>query len=70
MAEQAYKPSQAVPISGVYRVEHNGHREAHEATLLRGEIFPPCAVCGTQVRFTLKHRANDIRRDRDFPAAD
>src|SRR5579863_4550916 len=63
MAEQAYKPSQAVPISGVYRVEHNGHREAHEATLLQGESFPACNICGGEVRFTLKHRAPDIRGD-------
>jgi hypothetical protein len=66
MAEQVYKPSQAVPISGVYRVEHNGHREAHEATLLQGKIFPACAVCGNQVRFLLKHRAHDIHSDKDF----
>lgn len=67
MAEQGYKPSQAVPISGVYRVEHNGHREAHEATLLQGETFPVCAVCGNEVPFTLRHRASDIRDDEDFP---
>ena len=66
MAEQGYKPLQAVPISGVYRVEHNGHREPHEATLLQGEIFPVCAVCRNAVRFTLEHRANDIREDEDF----
>jgi hypothetical protein len=70
MAEQGYKPSQAVPISGVYRVEHNGHREAHEATLLKGETFPACAVCGDEVRFVLKHRANDIRGDKDFVPGD
>lgn len=66
MAEQVYKPSQAVPISGVYRVEHNGHREAHEATLLQGETFPACAICGDKVRFSVTHRANDIRGDKDF----
>ncbi len=66
MAEQVYKPSQAVPVSGVYRVDHNGHREAHEATLLHGETFPVCALCGEAVRFTLKHRAKSIRSDKDF----
>ncbi|HTV66397.1 MAG TPA: hypothetical protein VMD98_12380 [Bryocella sp.] len=66
MAEQAYKPSQAVPVSGVYRVEHNGHRQAHEATLRQGEVFPGCGICGDDVRFTLQHRANDIDGDRDF----
>lgn len=67
MAEQAYKPSEAVPVSGVYRVEHKGHRETHEATLLQGETFPACAVCEQHVRFTLARRANTIRGDHDFP---
>lgn len=66
MAEQVYRPLQAVPISGVYRVEHNGHRQAHEATLLQGETFPACGVCGDQVRFLLKHHAHDIRSDSDL----
>jgi len=66
MAEQVYKPSQAVPVSGVYRVEHNGHWEAHEATLLYGEIFSLCALCGEAVRFILKHRAKSTRSDKDF----
>jgi hypothetical protein len=70
MAEHAYRPSEAVPVSGVYRVEHNGHRESHDATLLRGEIFPSCAVCEGGVRFILKHQADNIRndKDKDFPA--
>jgi hypothetical protein len=66
MAEQDYKPAERVPVSGVYRVEHDGHREAHEATLLEGEFFPGCATCEHRVRFTLKHRAINIRRDKDF----
>ncbi len=67
MAERAYRPSEAVPVSGVYRVEHNGHRETHDATLLEGQVFPACAICEGCVRFTLKRRARDIRHDRDFP---
>jgi hypothetical protein len=66
MAEQDYKPAERVPVSGVYRVEHNGHREAHEATLLEDEVFPACAVCEERVRFILKHRALNIRQDKDF----
>jgi len=66
MAEQAYKPSEAVPVSGVYRVDHQNHRQAHEATLLEGESFPACAVCQDLVRFTLKHRSINIRDDKDF----
>ena len=68
MAEHAYKPSEAVPVSGVYRVEHHGHRETHEATLLEGEVFPACAICAQQVRFTLKQEARGFQCDKDFPA--
>ncbi len=67
MAEQVYKPSERVPFSGVYRVEHDGHRDVHEVTLLQGEVFPACATCEEQVRFTLKHRAGSIHQDHDFP---
>jgi len=66
MAEQVYRPSEAVPVSGVYRVEHLGHREAHEAILLEGELFPSCGVCEGRVRFTLQRSANKIRNDKDF----
>lgn len=66
MAEQAYKPSERVPVSGVYRVEHNGHRVEHDVTMLEGETFPACSVCTDKVRFILKHRAAGIRQDRDF----
>ena len=66
MAEQAYKPSERVPISGVYRVVHNGHRPDHEATLLADEVFPSCLVCGDKVRFDLSHSAESIVEDKDF----
>jgi len=67
MAENRYKPSEQVPVSGVYRVDHNGHRDSHEATLLEGEVFPACAVCEDRVRFVLRHRAGGIHLDKDFP---
>jgi len=66
MAEHAFKPSEMVPVSGVYRVEHHGHRESHYATLLEGEIFPACATCEKSVRFTLKHKADKTGKDRDL----
>jgi hypothetical protein len=66
MAEQVFKPSEQVPISGVYRVLHNGHRHDHEATLLQGEVFPLCVICHNAVRFSLTHQAVSIRHDKDF----
>jgi len=66
MAEHVYKPAEPVTVSGVYRVEHRDHRDAHEVTLLEGECFPACAICQDGVRFTLRHPAGKIRQDRDF----
>ena len=43
----------AVPESGIYRVHHFDHRDPQEVTLLRSELFPPCAKCGDSVHFEL-----------------
>jgi hypothetical protein len=66
MAEQWYKPGEEAPVSGVYVVVHAGHRSDHQATLLQGESFPSCSVCGDQVRFRISHTALAIREDTDF----
>jgi CheY-like chemotaxis protein len=49
--ESRYKPGDAVPESGVYRVLHTRHRAPHESTLREGETFPACKKCGSDVRF-------------------
>ncbi len=67
MAAHAYKPSEAVPVSGVYRVEHQDHRETHDAILRAGEVFPACSVCDQRVRFTLKRPAKNSDDER-YPA--
>ena len=50
-------------------MEHRDHRQAHEATLLQGQVFPACAICHDAVRFVLKYRAIKIEQDKDFPPA-
>ena len=55
MAEQVYKPGDAVPESGIYRVQHSGHRSDHDLTLTQGSTFPSCQRCGDKVRFTAVH---------------
>src|SRR5438105_5286258 len=49
--EERYKPGQAVPQTGIYKVLHFRHRAAHHNTLLRGSKFPACKKCGERVRF-------------------
>jgi len=53
MKARTFKPGQSIPISGIYRVEHDSHRLMHEATLLENALFPQCRQCGTAVRFHL-----------------
>jgi hypothetical protein len=48
-----FVPGDTVPISGVYRAEHDNHRFMHEATLLGNTLFPRCKQCGNAVRFHL-----------------
>lgn len=49
-----YRPGDAVPESGIYRVTHDSHRLMHEATLLGGQRFPICRTCKQDVRFELR----------------
>ena len=65
-AEQIFKSGDEVPESGVYTVIHEGHRSSHAATAFKGERFPPCAQCGSQVRFMLVRPATLISEDSDF----
>ena len=32
---------------------HDGHRQAHTVTVLKGDSFPPCKKCGDRVRYQL-----------------
>lgn len=52
-------PGDTVPVSGVYRVEHDSHRLMHEATLLLDTLFPRCKHCKDAVRFSLIRSVQD-----------
>ena len=64
--ERTFLPGDAVPTSGVYRVQHYRHRTTHEITILEKEKFPSCRTCGQQVRFELVRAAEHPDRDRDL----
>jgi len=65
-AEQIFRSGDEVPESGVYTVTHEGHRLSHAATIFKGERFPQCVHCGTQVRFVLVRPVALISEDSDF----
>lgn len=56
MKRRKFKPGEKVPVSGIYRVEHDSHRLMHEAALLEKGLFPQCRKCNSQVRFQLVRR--------------
>ena len=41
--------------TGLYRVNHEAHRAAHEAILWAGETFPACRNCGNAASFQFLH---------------
>ena len=61
-----YRPGDWVPYSGIYRVIHHEHLNAHEVTSVSGERFPECRQCRSQVRFALLSAARSIRKHAMF----
>lgn len=48
-----FRVGETIQETGIYRVFHCRHRVSHEVTLLSGERFPRCSVCGDKVHFEL-----------------
>jgi hypothetical protein len=64
---KVFLPGQPVLESGIYEVIHDqGHRQAHEAVMYRGDLFPACDQCEMKVRFKLIRSAPYIFDDEDF----
>jgi hypothetical protein len=61
-----FKPGEAVPHSGIYRVSHDPeHAQEHEVTCLFGKRFPPCRGCD-QPRFVLVRAARHVETQEHF----
>lgn len=64
--QQAYKPGQMVPISGIYTAVHADHRSQHEVVAIRGEEFPVCRICRHEVRFYVAEIVPHMTHDFDL----
>ncbi len=65
--KQEYKPGDAVPTSGIYKVTHDkNHVAEHEVTCVSSEHFPPCNGCGPHPRFKLIRAARHIKKHASF----
>jgi hypothetical protein len=64
-----FKPGDAVPHSGIYRVTHDPiHAQEHEVTCLFGKHFPPCRGCG-EPRFVLVRAGRYVETQDHFKCA-
>ncbi len=63
---RAYKPGSMVPISGIYTVVHEYHRPNHEVLAVRGDEFPACRVCKSEVRFYVNQVIPHVTHDFDL----
>jgi PilZ domain len=62
-----YHPGELAPVSGIYRITHYaGHRDPHEAILIRGEEFPICRACHRNVSFEMTRNLSHATHDWDF----
>ena len=60
-------PGELAPVSGVYEVKHlTRHRAPHEAIAIRGEEFPLCRVCKTDLRYQLTYPLDHVHHDWDL----
>jgi len=48
-----YFPGNLAPRSGIYIAIHPKHRLVHEVTVVKGNCFPLCRICGAAVNFQL-----------------
>jgi hypothetical protein len=66
MTDEVFQPASEIPESGIYQVQHYRHRLYHDVIILRGQNFPVCSECGSNVRFRLVKAAPYIEFDRNF----
>jgi|GEM_PF-1177065 len=63
---------ETVGQTGLYQVNHQGHRPNHQAILWQGETFPSCRICGDAASFqflrlmTEEEAFEHAGYDRDF----
>ena len=62
-SKRKFRVAETIPITGIYEVVHLAHRASHQATLLKGEKFPPCNKCGDEVSFELVREVFVINDD-------
>ncbi|HMC30976.1 MAG TPA: hypothetical protein VKL99_09090 [Candidatus Angelobacter sp.] len=61
-----FRSGEPVPVSGLWRPEHEKCNNAAELWIRKEELFPPCPQCGSPAAFTLLEEVQHISEDSDF----
>jgi hypothetical protein len=61
-----FRSGESVPISGLWRPEHDRCSTAPELWISKLDHFPPCPTCGAPAKFTLLEEVKHISEDSDF----
>jgi len=56
----------AVPVSGIWRPDHDGCASVAELWLPKNAFFPHCPCCGQIASFMLVEEVSHISEDPDF----
>jgi hypothetical protein len=62
----AFRSGETVPVSGVWRSEHEACKDNPELWVRKDDLFPPCPNCGSGTGFTLLEEIQHISEDSDF----
>jgi hypothetical protein len=62
----AFRSGEAVPLSGVWRAEHQACENIAEFWIRKDDLFPLCQQCGLETGFTLLEEVQHISEDSDF----
>ena len=62
----SFRSGEKVPVSGIWRPEHERCNKTPELWIRKDELFPPCPDCGSPAVFTLLEEVQHISEDSDF----
>lgn len=64
--QDAFSSGELIPVSGLWRSNHNDCENSSDLWLRKGDYFPPCLTCSSAASFTLQEEIHHISEDPDF----
>jgi len=66
ISQLAFRSGESVPVSGIWRPEHDKCNGTPELWISKLAYFPSCPACGAPAKFTLLEEVRHISEDSDF----